>query len=255
LPQTGDEETHMKKWWIWLPVLFWLIPALPAQTLDEALALYYQANGGLEKLKALQSLKLTGKMLLPDSALEMNITLWLQAPDKLRSELRYQDQTVVQVFDGQTAWWIMPFQNIRTPQPMPDDRARAIRRQAHFADPLVFWREEGHRLELVGSDPSGEAAEIKLKLTDKDGRVIFFFLDAATGQLVRSSTVEGDGPSQVRRDILFSEFRPVQGLSRPFRVETRVGDRTESLLLVDSWEVDPRLEENRFRLPDVKPAK
>src|SRR4030042_1893986 len=82
---------------------------LCAQTLDEILALNYQAHGGLDKLKAITAMKISGKIVIPEQGLEMPMVMWQKYPDKMRVESRFQDKKIVQAYDGQKAWGIMPF--------------------------------------------------------------------------------------------------------------------------------------------------
>ena len=242
----------MKTWWLVLSILFCLPSALPAQTLNDVLAAYYQANGGLEKMKTVRSLKIKGKMILPDTAMKMDMTLWMQSPNQLRSELRYQEQMGVQAYDGRTAWWIMPFMDIRTPQTMPADRAQSIRNQAEFADPLVSFRENGWQLELAGADTLAETPVNKLKLTRSDGRIAFFWLDASSGLLVKTTTTDKSGPAPTQLEILFSDFRPVQNLNRPFKLEIKADGKTKSQIIITAWEINPKISDTLFCMPVAK---
>jgi outer membrane lipoprotein-sorting protein len=56
------------------------------ETLEEILAKNYQTRGGLEKLKAIKTMEVEGKMVMAMQNMEMPITMWIKKPDKLRME-------------------------------------------------------------------------------------------------------------------------------------------------------------------------
>ena len=95
---------------------------LGAQTLDDVLAKYYQAHGGLDKLKAVTAIKMSGKLVIPAQGLELPMVRWQKAPDKLRVETLIQDKKIIQAFDGRRAWWINPLLAAGA-QEMPQEQA------------------------------------------------------------------------------------------------------------------------------------
>ncbi len=243
----------MTKRLLGLALLAALAGLLEAQALDEVLASYYQANGGLEKLRAMQTLKLSGRMTLPATGVEMAVTMCWKAPAAMRSESRFQDRVIVQACDGQTAWWIMPFLGIHQAQPMPADQAVEILAQADIADPLVVYRERGHALELLGREAVGDAAAFALRLRRLDGREALIYIDAASGLELKTTTRDRRGGDALQ-EIGYGDYRSVQEVQRPFLIESRSGGRLVSRLLVSSWEINPPLSDDLFRLP-VPPAK
>ena len=68
------------------------------------------ARGGLQAWRAVNSLTLSGEM---DAGGKQNAKLpfvWsMKRPHKSRLEIRFQQQTAVQVYDGQQGWKVRPF--------------------------------------------------------------------------------------------------------------------------------------------------
>ena len=58
-----------------------LVPGLQGQALDDVLAKYYQSRGGLDKLKAVSAVKMSGKLIVPAQGLELPTVRWQKAPD------------------------------------------------------------------------------------------------------------------------------------------------------------------------------
>src|SRR5438105_9299054 len=123
-----------------------LAAALSAQTADELIQKNIQARGGIAKIKAVQSMRLTGTMSVEDE--RMPSTLEIKRPNKTRWEFTVDGQTAVQAFDGKTGWSLMPFSGKTEPETMSDDDLRDIELQADMDGPLVDYKEKGNRIEL-----------------------------------------------------------------------------------------------------------
>lgn len=237
----------------WLALLLGgiLSTGLQGQTLDEVLAKYYQARGGLEKLKALQGWKMTGTIVLPAQELQMPLAMWQKQPDKLRVETTFQGRTTVQAFDGKKAWWIVPFLAPEARE-MPADQGLPFRQQADFENPLVVWKEKGYRLELLGREEADGAAAFKLRLNAPGGREILYFLDAASGLERKSAMQLAAGEGQVAVEVLYRDYRPVDGLLMPFAIENRTNGQTQMTMTIESIAIDPDMPDDLFAMPAAK---
>src|ERR1700686_4807573 len=69
-------------------------------TLDELVAKNIEAKGGADALRALQSLKLTGKMLVQRAKTERANEQKKNRPGKVRPHATLQGMTMVQAYDG-----------------------------------------------------------------------------------------------------------------------------------------------------------
>src|SRR5262245_19528357 len=138
------------------PALLAAVLAAPAsaQTVDDLVAQLAEARGGLDKLRAVQSLRMLGHMMLGPNA-EAPVTIERKRPHSTRAELTLQGRTSVQAYDGQKAWGILP--GDEKAEPLPPDMARDIGNQADIDGPLVDYKEKGNALELVGKEKFDEA--------------------------------------------------------------------------------------------------
>jgi hypothetical protein len=66
-------------------------------------------KGGADALRALQSLKLTGKMLVQQGQIELAYNQAKKQPGEVRTEITLQRMTMVQAYDGKDGWKIWPF--------------------------------------------------------------------------------------------------------------------------------------------------
>jgi outer membrane lipoprotein-sorting protein len=230
-----------------LTVMFWG-GLLCAQTLDEILAKNYQTHGGLDKLRALTAMKITGKIVVSPQNMELPIVMWQKNPNKMRIENTFQDKVIVQAYDGQKAWLIMPFM-APDAQAMSQERSREFKDQADFENSLVVYKEKGFKLELLGKEDLAGTAVFKLKLTKTDGREIYFYLDAASGIELKSTMVLKSGASETMNEIIFADYKPVNGLLMPFHIENKTNGKTQMQLTITTIEINPVIDDAIFIMP------
>ncbi|HKP13997.1 MAG TPA: outer membrane lipoprotein-sorting protein, partial [Blastocatellia bacterium] len=162
--------------------------AASAQTADEVVQKNIEARGGLQKIKAIKSVRATGKLAVEGSGVELAITIQQKRPNAYRMEATFQGQSVIQAYDGETGWQINPFENITEPEKLIGDELRDAREQADFDGPLVDYKAKGHAVELLGKEAVQGKPAYKLKLTLKSGDVRTVYIDAASYLELRVTT-------------------------------------------------------------------
>src|SRR5512140_2147129 len=91
-----------------------------AQTLDDILNKYYAASGGLDNLKAINTMKTKGKMMM-GGGMEAPFTGYSVRPNSVRQDVTFQGMSAIQAFDGTTAWSINPFMGSKDAEVMPKE--------------------------------------------------------------------------------------------------------------------------------------
>lgn len=221
--------------------------SLPGQTLEDVLARNYRTRGGLEKLKSLASWKMTGKIAIPAQGLEMPIAIWQKTPGKMRVETGFQSRTIVQAFDGRRAWWIVPFLSLEA-QEMPAAQGRLFREQADFENPLLAYGEKGYTLELLGGEVLDGTPVFKLKLARPGGSEVHIFLDGESGIELKASRTEKAGENETRIEVLYGDYRTVDGLLVPFAVENRRNGKIWAKMTFDAIEINPVIDDAFFAM-------
>src|SRR6266436_7555768 len=119
-------------------------------TLDELVAKNIEAKGGADALRALQSLKLTGKLIVNEGQLQLAYLQTKKRPGEIRSEFTLQGMTAVQAYDGKEGWKISPFQGRKDPEKMSGDDVKPLMEDAEIDGPLVDWKAKESTLEYLG---------------------------------------------------------------------------------------------------------
>ncbi len=231
----------------------WLGAALsPAETADELVAKNIQARGGMEKIKSVQSMRMTGTMRLGDERLPT--TLELKRPGKSRWEFTLDGQTAVQAYDGKTAWMIMPFEGQTEPQIMTDQEAKDIEMQADVDGPLVDAAAKGNTIELVGKETiEGGVEAWHLLVTRKSGEARDLYLDAKTYLPVLAVTKRtADGQTvEIRSKI--GDYKSVDGVMLPhsFQASASGVPQTQALEF-QKIELNVPIDDSRFAMPKAR---
>jgi len=160
---------------------------LYSQSVDEVLGKYYEAMGGLERLRTVKSLKSIGKQIVvAQGGWEMSMTMWYKTPNKIKTEGLVRDQKTVRAFDGKTAWYISTLSGVIEPEPMCEEETNETKNNADQY-PLVDYKNKGHKLELLGKEVLDGIEVFKIKLTKKNGREVNYFLDSKSGKELKNS--------------------------------------------------------------------
>src|ERR1700738_1664693 len=121
---------------------------ISAQTAEELVARNIEAKGGVAKIKAIKSVRMTG--LLQQGDCSAVVGQEGKAPDLLRLTFTIQNMTQIQAYDGSSGWQISPFGGRRDPELLGEDDMRDLVEQADFYGPLIDYREKGNAIEYVG---------------------------------------------------------------------------------------------------------
>jgi outer membrane lipoprotein-sorting protein len=223
-----------------------------SETLDEVLAKNYESRGGLEKLKAIKTMTIEGKLIQGGGNLEIPLHLVSKKPNKMRMEVEFQGKKIVQAYDGKTAWWIMPFLGINEPKEMAEREAKETIEQAESLDLLVDYKDLGHQLELVGKEDLEGTDVYKLKLTRKNGKEVLFYLDCETGIQLRSSTYVKREESENLVETIMGDYNEVSGVIVPFQIETKVNGKSEVTMTFSKIKINEKVDDSIFEIPVKK---
>jgi hypothetical protein len=229
-----------------------LLPlAVSAQSADEIIAKYLAARGGLAKIKALKSERISGTISFgPDG--DGSFVVERERPLKLHTELSLNGQTLIRTYDGKTSGWIYnPFAGIPAVEAMSQAEISNIADEADFEGPFLDYKKKGNQVEFAGKEEVEGKPAYKLKLTNKNGEVRYFFFDVATGLLAKMLSTTKEGDKTVTIETYFHDYREVDGLQYPFLVESNSDSTSQARKIMATLiEVDVHIDEARFGKPN-----
>jgi len=237
-----------------------LAPIVSAETVDEVLAKYVAARGGMDKIKAVKSMKVTGKMVMGGGQMEAPFVQMKRRPSDSRTEFVFQGLTGVQAYDGTgaVAWNIMPFMGKKDPEVQPAEETKLVAEEADFDGELIDYKDKGHTIELVGKEQVEGADAYKLKVTRKSGNVDYVYLDAETGLEVKTETKRTVRGTEVEGEQYLSDYKEVEGMPFPFTMSAgRKGGPAEQRqqIVFEKVELNVPMADSLFAMPkNAKPA-
>jgi len=224
--------------------------AASAQTADELVAKNLAAKGGLEKIKAVQTMRVTGTMPVIQGA-EAPFVMEMKRPNQIRLDVNYQGMTTTQAFDGTVGWQVLPGSGRREPQVLPQEAVKQFASQADMDGPLVDYQSKGHKVEYVGREKVEGTDTYVLKVTLKSGEVNRIFLDAEQYLEIRSEG-KSRGPTggELEIETLIGDYREVAGLMLPHMRESGPKGGTQKMkMTIQKVEVNVPVDDARFKMP------
>lgn len=218
-------------------------------TVDEVIAKNIEARGGLEKMKAVKTVKMTAKIM--NQGMEVPGTMELKRPNMIRMAFTIQGQEIIQAFDGENGWMIMPLMGVKDPQKMSDEDVKEIKEQADFDGPLVDYKDKGNTVELMGKEDVEGTSAYKLKVTLKSGDVRYIYIDADSFLELKTTTMIKREGNEMQVDSYSGDYKEVDGMMLPFSIETKVKDQTVSQITIDKIEMGAAIDDADFKMPAV----
>jgi hypothetical protein len=219
------------------------------QTAEELVNKNIQAKGGIDKIKAINSVRLAGKLNggggFTAATMQEN-----QRPNLVRETFSLQGMTAIQAYDGATGWQIQPFGGHKDPQLMGEDDLRDLLLDADFDGPLVDYKEKGNTVEFLGHDVVDGDDALRLKVTQKNGDVIYYYLDPDTYLEIRKEVQEFIRGSVRESVVDMGSYKPVAGVMYPFTIsqgsKANPGAQTTTF---DKIEVNVPINPSDFAVP------
>jgi hypothetical protein len=224
--------------------------SLTQMTADQLVAKNVDAKGGRESLQALQSLKLTGKILINQGQIAFGYAETRKRPNDVRTEVSLQGMTAVNAYDGTEGWKISPFQGRKDPEKMSADDVKALWEDSEIDGPLINWKEKGSKVEYLGTEDVDGTEAHKLKVTRKNGDVSFVYLDPEHFLEIRILTQRVEHGARVEIETDISDYEKVNGVFVPFSLESgRIGDPDKQKLILDKVDGNVPLDDSIFHFP------
>lgn len=229
-------------------VLFALSLHAADLSVDEILSRNAEARGGVEKLAAVQSMRLTGRLSM--GGMEAPFTMSKKRPRMVKMEFTIQGMTGTQAFDGTNGWMVMPFMGKKDPEAISGDMLEELEDQADFDGPFIDYAKKGNKVELLGQADVEGAPAYKLKLTRKEGNETTVYIDVETFLEVKMEARRKMQGQEIEGETTLGNYREVEGLLIPFSIEIKPkGAPAGQTITIEKAEINPTIEDAAFRMP------
>ncbi len=198
-----------------------------AQTINEVLEKHFNAVGQ-EKLSDIKSFYIKAKV--SQMGMEMPMEMKIKKPDLFLMTVDVQGQKIMQAFDGQKGWMIIPMMS-PDPQPLEGDQLAQVKQQVNMEGELYNYTEKGSTAELVGKVNIEGNELYRIKLTTADGNVKEYFIDTKTYYINRvKAKVSGQGQT-VDVEQIMGDYKTIDGITMPMKIETKSPMGTGAIIM------------------------
>ena len=219
---------------------------LHAQTADEVINKHIAAIGGKDVISKIKSQVTEANLSVMGSELSSTTTVLVGVGFK--NVANFNGQEIVQCVTPNGGWMINPLQGMTDPQPLPEDQVKAAQSAFDMGGDLYNYQAKGSKVELAGNENVEGVNAIKLKLTNKDGKVTNYYVDPATYYVVKRETTNNIQGQDVTASAVFSNFKKTDiGYVMPYTTVSNQGfEITINVTKVEfNKEIDPKI----FEMP------
>lgn len=202
---------------LWIGALLCAPTFLVGQTAAELVAKNLEARGGIEQIKAIKTLRMTGKMQM--GGFVAQVSRVAVAPNMVRDAFTIQGMSQVMAYDGSSGWRLSPFEGRKDPELMGEEELRDIVEEADFYGPLVDYSTKDNRIEYLGHDTVDGDDAYRLKVTLANGDIIYYFLDPDTYLEIRTQKTEFVRGGLHETVTNLGSYKKVAGVYFPFSLE------------------------------------
>ena len=226
-----------------------------APTLEQLVAKNIEARGGAAAAKAMQSLKIQGKLIIQDGQFELQYVQTVRRPASIRTEATIQGLTQVQAFDGTTGWQINPFQGRKDPERLSSDDIKSLTEiVADFDGALVDAQKKGNKLDYLGTEDIDGTLAHKIKLTRPSGDTEYVYLDPDHFLEIRLLSQRTEHGVQVETETDLGDYEKIDGVLVPFSIESGLkGSSDRQKLVVNKAEINATTDDAWFAFPSAPP--
>ena len=222
-------------------------------TADELVAKNIEAKGGATALQNLQTLRVTGKMLVQEGQIQLAYLEIKKRPDEVRTETSLQGMTQVEAYDGKEGWKVSPFFGRKDPERMSADDVKALIEDSEIDGPLVDWKTKGSTIEYLGTEDVDGTLAHKLKVVRKNGDVSFVYLDPDHFLEIRVLTERTRHGAHEEVETDLGDYEKAGGVFVPTSIEEGPkGAPDKQRIIIDKVEANVPVDETIFHVPSSK---
>ena len=219
-------------------------------TVDELVAKNLKAKGGADALKAIQSVRFEGRLVVNQGQLELKYTEVKKRPGYVRTDAVLQGMNLIQAYDGTGGWKVFPIFGRKDPEQMSADEAKSLVEEAEIGGPLENWKEQGKTLSYLGTEDVEGTAAHKIKVVRKNGDISYVYLDPDYFLEIRVIDQRTEQGAKVEVETDLGDYEKVGGVFFPFSIETgSKGSTDKQKAILDKGEANVPIDDSIFQFP------
>jgi hypothetical protein len=224
------------------------LTSVKAQTADEIISKHIAAIGGLENWKKVNSVVQTGSMTV--QGMSIDLTMTVVSGKGSRQDIVAMGMSNYTIVTPTEGWRFFPIQQQTAPEAMTADDVKESQDQLDPSGSLVDYKSKGHTVEFLGKEDVDGTECLKIKLTQKGGKVETYFIDPATYYIVKSlSTLKANG-QEAEVFTTYSNYQKLpEGIVMAMSMSIPLGPGFNVDLTIAKVEINKAIDESIFKAP------
>lgn len=202
---------------IFAVVVFAFANVVQAQSVNEVLEKHFKTVGQ-EKLIAVQSFFIKAKV--SQMGMELPMEMRIKKPDMFIINMEIQGQKMVQAYDGQKGWMIIPMMS-PDPQELAGPQLDQAKEQVNMEGELYNYEKKGSSAEMAGKVNVDGKEMFRIKLTDKGGNLKEYFIDANTYLISKVKAKVSAQGQTIEVEQIMSDYKTIDGITMAMKVESK----------------------------------
>jgi hypothetical protein len=214
-----------------------------AQTVDEIVTKHIEAIGGKDNWAKIKSLRTESTMKSNGTEIKFVIT---QIDKKaMRVDMTITGMKGYTILTNKEGWEFMPFQGQTKPEPLTADDVKTEQDGLQIQDEFITYKELGKKLDYLGKDDVDGTECLKLKMIDKEGKEVTFYIDPANYYTIKQvEKIKADG-KEMEIATMYGNYKKTEiGILYPMSI-TKEGEGME----ITKIEINPIIDEASFKAP------
>ena len=219
-------------------------------TAEQVLASHVEAKGGMEKIKAIQSIMWDAEA--QTMGMQLPLTVYVKRPGMIRTEVfvPQMNAEIVTGFDGTSAWTSNPMAG-GAAMDLPKSQAESLADQADLDGLLIRFMADKSTLKYEGSDQIEGNAAHKFTVNREGKSTVVIYLDAET---LMETRVESEGMDPQTGSLVptvmdMSDYREVEGVMMAHTIHVELNGQPFQELTIKEIKANITINEQIFKKP------
>ncbi|HKB43371.1 MAG TPA: hypothetical protein VKC90_03245, partial [Chitinophagaceae bacterium] len=187
------------------------------QTADEIVDKYIKAIGGKDAWEKVNTIK--QEAILDANGTEINVELITVHEKGSRQTISFAGMSGYTIFTPSAGFNYYPWQGHLKPEAITPEELKENEDNMDAQGPLIDYKEKGHTVEYVGMDDFEGTDCYKIKLTEKSGKIITFYIDPSNYFVIHSVTITKANGQESESKTDFSNYQKLpEGIWIPMNI-------------------------------------
>ncbi|MBK7762161.1 MAG: hypothetical protein IPI46_02165 [Bacteroidetes bacterium] len=179
------------------------------QDINEIVNNHNKAIGGVENWNKVKNIRC--EAVLKAQGAEVKMSMNMVDKKAMRLDISVMGMSGYQILTDKAGWSFMPFQGQTKPEPMTPEDVKASQDDLYIIDEFITYKDLGKKIELLGTEDIEGTECHKISLTDKEGKVTTFYVDASNHLIVKKSAKRSVNGKEFETNTTYNNYKPANG--------------------------------------------